>query len=75
MSTNEEKLELLNTEKEENLVRINELEQFNTNLDNQIATNLSMNDMYEQQKITNNDQVTVLENANLVIDDMIADYS
>ena len=75
MSTNEQKIELLNEEKEENLAAISELLQFTTNLDNQIAFNLSMNENYEQQKITNSNQIIELENTNTIIDDMITDYS
>jgi len=75
MSTNEQKIAVLTADKNVNLNRITELEQYIINLDNQINSNLSMNLTYEQQKTDSNAQIIELENDNLVIDDMIADYS
>ena len=75
MSTNAEKILILNEEKQENLAKITELQQFIINLDNQINSNLSNNLTYEQQKVSTVNQITELENDNLVIDDMIVDYS
>jgi len=75
MSTNAEKILILNEEKQENLSKITELQQFIINLDNQINSNLSNNLTYEQQKVSSANEITELENDNLVIDDMIVDYS
>jgi hypothetical protein len=75
MSTNEQKIAVLTADKNVNLNRITELEQYIINLDNQINSNLSMNLTYEQQKTDSNAQIIELENDNSIIDDMIADYS
>lgn len=75
MSTNAEKILILNEEKQENLAKITELQQLIINLDNQINSNLSNNLTYEQQKASSANQITELENDNSIIDEMIVDYS
>lgn len=75
MSTNAEKILILNEEKEENLAKITDLQQFIINLDNQINSNLSNNLTYEQQKVSSANQITELENDNSIIDEMIVDHS
>ena len=65
----------LNEEKEENLAKITDLQQFIINLDNQINSNLSNNLTYEQQKVSSANQITELENDNSIIDEMIVDHS
>lgn len=75
MIENEQKLALLNAEKAENIITIDELEKSIVNLNNQINTTLTTIEQYEQQKTTNSNKITELESANSVIDDMITDYS
>lgn len=75
MSTNAEKIAVLNSDKDINLLRIAELELFTINLDSQIAYNLTTNASYEDQKTLNDAEILNLENENAIIDEMIADYS
>mgnify|MGYP003405137923 CR=1 FL=1 len=75
MSTNAEKIAILTGDKNVNLLRISELEQYTNSLDAQIDYNLSMNTSYETEKTNNATKIAELESNNLIIDEMITDYS
>lgn len=75
MSTNAEKIAILTGDKNFNLLRISELQQYSSSLNAQIDYNLSMNASYETEKTNNATKIAELENNNLIIDEMIADYS
>lgn len=75
MSTNAEKIAILTEDKNINLLRISELQQYTGNLDAQIDYNLTINASYETEKTNNATKIAELENNNVIIDEMITDYS
>ena len=75
MSTNAEKIAILTEDKNINLLRISELQQYTNSLNGQIDYNLSMNTDYETEKTNNATKIAELESNNLIIDEMIVDYS
>jgi hypothetical protein len=75
MTTNAEKIAILTEDKNNNLTKIAELGQYTTSLNAQIDYNLSMNADYETEKTNSATKTSELEANNLIIDEMIADYS
>lgn len=75
MTTNAEKIAILTEDKNNNLTKIAELGQYTTSLNAQIDYNLSMNADYETEKTNSATKTSELEANNIIIDEMIADYS
>lgn len=75
MTTNAEKIAILTEDKNTNLTKIAELGQYTTSLNAQIDYNLSMNADYETEKTNSATKISELEVNNIIIDEMIADYS
>ena len=75
MTTNEDKIAILNEDKNNNLIKISELQTYMLSLDSQININLLSNTNYELEKTNSETKITELQNNNSIIDEMIADYS
>ena len=75
MATNEDKITILNEDKNNNLIKISELQTYMLSLDSQININLLSNTNYELEKTNSETKITELQNNNSIIDEMIADYS